>query len=73
MSILMGRSEVFAAMLGNTDLLEGSNSVTTIKDIGPEPLYEMLRFLYTDQVSFETNRKRFFKRLYLNKDHKPKV
>jgi hypothetical protein len=69
----MGRSEVFAAMLGNPDLLEGSNSVTTIKDIGPEPLNEMLRFLYTDQVSFETNRKRFFKRLYLKKDQKPNV
>ena len=50
-SILIGRSEVFAAMIEGNALLEKNKSVLTIKDISQGPLYEMLRFLYTDQVS----------------------
>jgi hypothetical protein len=48
---LIGRSEVFAAMLGKHELMENKNETIVIKDIGHEPLKEMLRFLYTDQVS----------------------
>jgi hypothetical protein len=51
-SILMGRSEVFAAMLGNHELMESTNDTTTIKDINPDPLNEMLRFIYTDKVNW---------------------
>jgi hypothetical protein len=47
----MGRSEVFAAMLGNHELMESTNDTATIKDINPDPLNEMLRFIYTDQVN----------------------
>jgi hypothetical protein len=49
-SILIGRSDVFAAMLGHHETMETSNDTTIIKDIGPGPLKEMLRFLYTDKV-----------------------
>jgi hypothetical protein len=48
----MGRSEVFAAMLGNHELMESTNDTTTIKDINPDPFNEMLRFIYTDQVNW---------------------
>jgi hypothetical protein len=48
---LIGRSEVFAAMLGKHELMENKNETIVIKDIAHEPLKEMLRFLYTDQVS----------------------
>jgi hypothetical protein len=48
----MGRSEVFAAMLGNHELMESTNDTATIKDINPDPLNEMLRFIYTDQVNW---------------------
>ena len=49
-SILIGRSEVFEAMLSKTEMCENSTNSTTIKDISHGPLKEMLRFLYTDQV-----------------------
>ena len=49
-TILMARSEVFAAMLSNTDMSETRTNSTTIKDLSPGALKEMLRFLYTDQV-----------------------
>ena len=50
-SILSGRSDVFAAMLGNHDLVETKANRLTIKDIKPGALKEMLRFLYTEKVS----------------------
>jgi hypothetical protein len=51
-SILMGRSEVLAAMLSKNDMSENKTNSTIISDIGPEPLKEMIHFLYTDQVTF---------------------
>ena len=49
-SILIGRSEVFAAMLLSSELAEKKSQTLTIKDIKPDALKEMLRFLYTDEV-----------------------
>ena len=49
--ILIGRSEVFAAMLLSSDLAEKREDTLIIRDIKPGALKEMLRFLYTDQVN----------------------
>ena len=49
-TILIGRSEVFAAMLSKKEMTEAKTSSTVITDINPDPLKEMLRFIYTDQV-----------------------
>ena len=49
-TILLGRSEVLAAMLSQNEMSENNTNSATIKDISPEPLKEMLRFLYTDKV-----------------------
>ena len=49
-SILIGRSEVFAAMLLSSELAEQKSKTLTIKDITTDALKEMLRFLYTDEV-----------------------
>ena len=51
-SILSARSEVFAAMLQSDSLTETKDNQMTIKDIKPDALKAMLRFLYTDQVLF---------------------
>ena len=49
-SILIGRSKVFASMLLNSNLSERSDNALNIKDLKPDALKEMLRFLYTDEV-----------------------
>ena len=50
-SILIARSDVFAAMLQSDSLSETRDNQLTIKDIKPDALKEMLRFLYTDEVA----------------------
>ena len=51
-SILIGRSDVFAAMIMSCDMAEKRGNKLTIKDIKPDALKEMLRFFYTDQVRY---------------------
>ena len=55
-SILIGRSHVFATMLKSGDMDEEKRSSLVIKDIKPDALKEMLRFLYTDEVNTFTIR-----------------
>ena len=50
-AILAARSPVFAAMFGHNEMDENKNGVVQIKDLEPEVLKEMLKFIYTGKTS----------------------
>ena len=50
-SMLAARSPVFAAMFGHHEMEESKQGEATIKDLEPEVLKEMLKYIYTGKVT----------------------
>ncbi len=50
-AILAARSPVFAAMFGHIEMDENKNGIVQIKDLEPDVLREMLKFIYTGKTT----------------------